>query len=93
MFVVNTPWHESAIGMFDLLLVATLAEHARRRGLRLIAALAPGFVGLALADLASALSGGIGLPVVPFLLGGWLITEGWLTTAGTLAPTTKRPTS
>ena len=93
MFVVNTPWHESAIGMFDLLLVATLAEHARRRGLGLVTAIAPGFIGLALADLASGLTGGMGLPLIPFLLGGWLLTEGWLAAARTLAPTTKRPTS
>jgi hypothetical protein len=93
MFVVDGPWQRSAIGMFDLLLIGTLAEHARRRSLGLITALAPGLIGVALADLASALSRGMSLPLIPFLLGGWLITEGWLATARRLAPATMRPTS
>ena len=93
MFVVDGPWQRSAIGMLDLLLIGTLAEHARRRSLGLIAALAPGLIGVALADLVSALSSGMGLPLIPFLLGGWLITEGWLAAARHLAPPTRRPAS
>jgi hypothetical protein len=92
-FVVDGPWQRSAIGMFDLLLIGTLAEHARRRSLALITALAPGLIGVVLADLASALSGGMSLPLIPFLLGGWLITEGWLSADRRLAHATMRPTS
>jgi hypothetical protein len=93
MFVVDGPWGRSAMGLFDLLLIGTLAEHARRRSLGLVAALAPGLIGVTLADLASALSGGMGLPLIPFLLGGWLITEGWMAAARHLAPATRRPAS
>jgi hypothetical protein len=93
MFVVDGPWQRSAIGMFDLLLIGTLAEHARQRSLGLVAALAPGLIGVALADLASGLTSGMGLPLIPFLFAGWLITEGWLEAVHALASTTSRTTS
>jgi hypothetical protein len=93
MFVVDGPWQRSAIAMFDLLLIGTLAEHARQRSLGLVAALAPGLIGVALADLASGLTSGMGLPLIPFLFAGWLITEGWLEAVHALASTTSRTTS
>ncbi len=74
MFVVATPWHRSDIGVADLLLIVAMAEHFRRRLAHPVIALAPGVIGLGLADGFSVWHPG-GLPLVPFLFVGFLLTE------------------
>ncbi|HET7421491.1 MAG TPA: hypothetical protein VFL27_14030 [Candidatus Dormibacteraeota bacterium] len=74
MVVVATPWHQSEIGAADLLLIVATAEHFRRRGAPLAVMLTPGFVGLAAADAVTYWYQA-GLPLVPFLFTGFVVTE------------------
>lgn len=74
MFVVATSLGNSAIGIFDLLLIAAMAEHWRRRGAGRIVAAAPGCTGLLLAYLVIHVVPR-NLPLVPFLLTGFLLTQ------------------
>ena len=71
----DTPWSGTRVGIFDVLLIAALVEHARRRGLPILVRAAPGVVGLGAAEAAVFLFGPLGLPLVPFLLAGWLATD------------------
>ena len=52
-----------------------MAEHARRRGPPFAAGAAPGVLGFIAADVAFAALGPRDLPLVPFLLAGWLAVE------------------
>lgn len=76
MLVVATPWFRSDIGVADLLLIVAISEHLRRRKAHPAIAVAPGLIGLGLADAFSAWHPG-GLPLVPFLLAGLVLTEPW----------------
>lgn len=75
MFALDGPWGHTVLGVFDLLLVAALATHAERRGLPLLVAAAPGVLAFVLADVMVFAAGAGNLPLVPFLLGGWLLSE------------------
>jgi hypothetical protein len=78
MLVIGTPLPHVEVGVFDLLLIAAMAEHGRSRRLPLVAAVAPGVIGFVLADAAILVVGPTNLPLVPFLVAGWLLSEaGW----------------
>jgi hypothetical protein len=78
MFVAGLPWGRIEIGIFDLLIVAALAEHGRARALPVAAAVLPGVVGLLIADAVVFAAHPGNLPLVPFLLAGWLAVEAGL---------------
>jgi len=75
MFLVTMPWGRVGIGIFDLLLIAAIAEHGRTRALPVVAAVVPGAIGLVVADLVFAVGRLDNLPLVPFVLLGWLTVE------------------
>jgi hypothetical protein len=75
MLVLDTPWTHSEIGVFDLLLVAAVAEHGRRRGLPPIAALTPGPLGFLYANITVAALNPGNLALIPFLFLGWITVE------------------
>ncbi len=75
MLVIDTPWTHSGVGIIDVLVIAAMAEHARRRGLPFAAGAAPGMLGFIAADVAFAAFGPLDLPLIPFLLAGWLAVE------------------
>lgn len=75
MFLLTTPFGSSAIGFADLAVVAAIGEHWHRRGGSLAWSVLPGVVGLALADAFSALAYSGTLPLLPFVLVGWLVVE------------------
>jgi hypothetical protein len=75
MFLLITPLGSSAIGFGDLAVVAAIGEHWRRRGGNLALSVLPGAVGLVLVDAFSILVYKGSLPLLPFLLVGWLLTE------------------
>lgn len=75
MFVLDTPWSHTEIGALDLLLVAAVVEHGRRRGLAPMASIAPGPVGFLYANIASAAFHPSNMALVPFLLLGWITVE------------------
>jgi hypothetical protein len=75
---LSLPGWRFEIGGADLLLVAAMAEHWRRRTSSLPLALAPVVVGLAvLAAPFELLVQLANLPLVPFLTAGLLASEGW----------------
>jgi hypothetical protein len=74
MFVVATSLANSAIGVGDLLVVAAMAEHWRRRGAGRVVAVAPGFAGL-LITYPTILVLTRNLPLIPFLFVGFLLTQ------------------
>jgi hypothetical protein len=63
------------IGIGDILLGTAMAEHWRRRRGSIALAEVPGLAGFALAGLFEALTSYHDLPLIPFLTGGWLISE------------------
>jgi len=75
MFLATMPWGRAGIGIFDLLLIAAIAEHGRARALPVVAAIVPGAIGLVVADLVFAVARLDNLPLVPFVLLGWLTVE------------------
>lgn len=75
MFLLITPLGSSAIGFADLAVVAAIGEHWRRRGGHLAWSILPGVVGLVLVDAFSILIHKGSLPLLPFLLLAWLLTE------------------
>jgi hypothetical protein len=74
MLVINTAWSHTGVGIFDVLVIAAIVEHARRRGLPFAVGAAPGVLGFVAADVAVLAFGPLDLPLVPFLLAGWLAT-------------------
>jgi hypothetical protein len=74
-FVFATPLGTTAIGFADLFVISGIAEHWRRRGAHLLVAVAPGVVSLLLVDLVSGLVYKGSLPLLPFVLAGWVLTE------------------
>lgn len=66
----------STIGTVDLVIAAALAAHWMARGAAQWLAVAPGPVGMVLSNVWVAVTGATNLALVPFLLLGWLITEG-----------------
>jgi hypothetical protein len=74
MLVIDTPWSHTGVGIVDVLVIAAMVEHARRRGLPFAAGAAPGIVAFVAADVAVFIIGSVNLPLVPFLLAGWLTT-------------------
>jgi hypothetical protein len=74
MFVVATSLANSAIGIGDLLVVAAMAEHWRRRGAGPVVAVAPGVAGL-LITYPTILVLTRSLPLIPFLFVGFLLTQ------------------
>jgi hypothetical protein len=75
MLVIDTPWTHSGVGIIDVLVIAAMVEHARRRGLPFAVGAAPGMLGFVAADVAFAAFGSLDLPLIPFLLAGWLAME------------------
>lgn len=88
MLVLDTPWSHSEIGALDLLLVAAVIEHGRRRGLPPLAALIPGPLGFLYADITVVALRPSNMALVPFLLLGWITVEvaNRLVGAGTRPP-------
>lgn len=74
MLVIDTAWSQTGVGIFDVLVIAAMVEHARRRGLPLVVGAAPGVLAFIAADVAVLVFGPLNLPLVPFLLAGWLAT-------------------
>lgn len=66
----------SSIGTLDLVIAAALAAHWLTRGAAPWLAVAPGPVGMVFSNVFVALTGATNLALIPFLLLGWLITEG-----------------
>lgn len=78
MLSLPAPLPGFAVGIADLLLIGAMAAHAHRRGLPFVAGVAPGVIGFGLADASLLLWSHANLPLVPFLLAGWLATEAGL---------------
>ena len=66
------PWGHFNIGIFDIFIIAAMAEHWRRRGASWALAQAPGITGIALAFAFLAFVYDGALPLIPFLTVGWL---------------------
>lgn len=77
MLAFDTPWTRTSLGIGDLLLIAAIVEHARRRGRSLAMAATAAALGLLLANLTFAVAWPGNLALVPFLLFGWLAAEGF----------------
>lgn len=75
-FLVSLPWGHYNIGIFDLLLLTALAEYWRRRGSAFLVGLASGVIGFLLALVFTLFIYGGALPLIPFLLAGWLCSVG-----------------
>jgi hypothetical protein len=75
MFLLVTPVGATAIGFADLAVIAAVGEHWRRRGENAVWSMVPGFLALSLADLFNVLVYRGGLPLLPFVLAGWVISE------------------
>jgi len=63
------------LGIFDLLVLTTVAEHWRRRGGAYLLAALPGLVGFLLAYGALWLTNLGSWPLIPFFTAGWLCSE------------------
>ena len=74
MLVIDTAWSHTGVGIVDILVIAAMVEHARRRGLPFAVGTAPGVLAFVAADVAVLVLGSLNLPLVPFLLAGWLTT-------------------
>lgn len=74
MFIVATPLGRAAIGFADLLVVTAIAEHYRKRGSDYWVAAAPGVVGLVVPVVFLGVLR-IGLPLLPFVFVGLILTE------------------
>ena len=84
MFVLAMRFGSSAIAFGDLIVIAAIGEHWRRRGGSLAWSVLPGVVGLGLVDAFSALVYGGNLPLLPFVMAGWLVVEAAALAAGAL---------
>lgn len=93
MLVIDTPWSHTGVGIVDVLVIAAMVEHARRRGLPFAAGAAPGIVAFVAADVAVLVLGPLNLPLVPFLLAGWLATGLAVRIAGVPGQSETKPTT
>ena len=75
-FSIELGGRSSTIGTLDLVIAAAVAAHWLIRGAAPWLAVAPGPVGMIFSNVFVALTGATNLPLIPFLLLGWLITEG-----------------
>lgn len=64
------------LGILDILFIATIAEHWRRRGGSVLLAEGPGVIGFIAAGVFVVLTPYSNLPLIPFLTFGWLISQG-----------------
>jgi len=71
-FFLALPAGHFNIGIFDIFTIAAISEHWRRRGACIYLAEAPGIIGLILAFAFLWLAYEGSLPLIPFLLLGWL---------------------
>ncbi|TMC29256.1 MAG: hypothetical protein E6J32_07800 [Chloroflexi bacterium] len=82
-FRIGLPAGHFNIGFVDLLLIAAMSEHFRRRDRRFWIAVLAGVIGIALAELSAAALGGsqnsvLGMltqALIPFLTVGWLVAD------------------
>ena len=93
MLVIDTAWSHTGVGIFDILVIAAMVEHARRRGLPFAVGVAPGVLAFVAADVAVLVFGSLNLPLVPFLLGGWLATGLGVRIAGVPGQSEPKPTA
>ena len=75
-FTIELGGRSSTIGALDLVIAAALATHWLIRGAAPWLAVAPGPSGMVFSNVFVAVTGATNLALVPFLLLGWLITEG-----------------
>ena len=93
MLVIDTASSHTGVGIFDVLLIAAMVEHARRRGLPFAVGAAPGVLAFVAADVAVLVFGPLNLPLVPFLLAGWLVTGLAVRIAGVPSRSETKPTA
>jgi hypothetical protein len=93
MLVIDTAWSHTGVGIFDVLVIAAMVEHARRRGLPFAAGAAPGPLAFVAADVAFVVFGPLNLPLIPFLLAGWLATGLAVRIAGVPDQSEAQPTA
>jgi hypothetical protein len=74
-FLIPPPVGRFNLGIFDVLLIAAIAEHWRRRKDSIVLAEIPGLACFAIAYLFVDLTSVGALPLIPFLTVGWLISE------------------
>ena len=75
-FTIELGGRSSTIGTLDLVIAAALAAHWLIRGATPWLAVAPGPIGMVFSNVFVAVTGAMNLALVPFLLVGWLVTEG-----------------
>lgn len=93
MLVIDTPWSHTGVGIVDVLVIAAMVEHARRRGLPFAAGAAPGPLAFVAADVAFVVFGPLNLPLIPFLLASWLATGLAVRIAGVPDQSEAQPTA
>lgn len=87
-FFLLLPWGPYNLGIGDIFVIASMAEHWRRRGRSLLFSLGPGVIGTVLAYLFVLFIYHGVIPFVPFLTLGWLCA---LALAPALARKTAQP--
>lgn len=75
-FSIPPPIGRFNLGIFDILIIAMLSEGWRIRGGPLWIAEVPGLGGFAFVEILVLMNVTGGLPLIPFLTLGWLISEG-----------------
>ena len=93
MLVIDTAWSHTRVGIFDVLLIAAMVEHARRRGLPFGVGAAPGVLAFVAAGAAVLVFGPLNLPLVPFLFAGWLATGIVVRITGMPSQSERKPTA
>lgn len=71
-FFLLLPWGHYNLGIFDISILAAMAQYWRKRGGVWLLALAPGVIGVVLAFAFLLLVYNGALPLLPFLTAGWL---------------------
>ena len=66
----------SSIGTLDLVLASAICAHWSKRGASMALSVAAAPLGMVISNVYVAVSGADNLPLVPFIVLGWLITEG-----------------
>ena len=93
MLVIDIAWSHTRVGIFDVVLIAAMVEHARRRGLPFAVGAAPGVLAFVAADVAVLVFGPLDLPLVPFLFAGWLVTGIAVRITGVPSQSETKPTA